>query len=306
MRVLQKVLVTGASGFIGTHLCQRLSSLGAEVHGVSRTKRLNGPIDIKWWDADLRNEAEVYSLMQSIKPEIVYHLSACVTGSRNPEMVLPTFHSNLESTVNLLAALNDVGCGRIVLAGSMEEPALLQIDLSSISPYAASKLASSIYGRMFHALYNLPVVILHVFMVYGPGQMDVQKLVPYVTLSLLKNTAPKLTSGSRAIDWIYIDDVIDGLIACAQAPEISGRTLDIGSGSLTTVRRVVEELGVLIKTNIDPEYGVYPDRIYEAVRAADKDESFNLLGWKSKVDLREGLKRTVRWYEYQFGRGVFK
>jgi len=297
--------VTGASGFIGTHLCKRLKDIGAEVHGVSRAKRLNGSKDIKWWKSNLLQETEVYDLMKLIKPDIVYHLSGCVTGSRNPEMVLPTFHSNLVSTVNLLTALKDVGCERIVLVGSMEEPAPHQTNLSSISPYAASKLASSLYGRMFHALYHLPIVILHVFMVYGPGQLDVQKLVPYVILSLLKNRAPKLTYGSRPVDWIYIDDVIDGLVASAQATEISGNTVDIGSGILTTVQRVVEELAELIKTNIEPEFGALDDRLYEAVRAADVKTSFDLLGWKSKVDLKDGLGHTVRWYADQMGRGLF-
>ena len=305
MRASRKVLVTGASGFIGTHLCKRLRGIGAEVHGVSRAKRLSGSKDIKWWKSNLRQEAEVCELMKLIKPDIVYHLSGCVTGSHNSEMVLPTFHSYLVSTVNLLTALNAVGCERIILVGSMEEPAPHQTNLSSISPYAASKLASSLYGRMFHALYHLPIVILHVFMVYGPGQMDVQKLVPYATISFLKNTAPKLTSGRRQIDWIYIDDVIDGLVASAQATEISGYTIDIGSGTLTTVRRVVEELADLIKTSIEPEFGALDDRLHEFVRAADIKTSFDLLGWKSKVDLKDGLGHTVRWYANQIGRGLF-
>ena len=121
----------------------------------------------------------------------------------------------------------------------------------------------------------------------------------------MKNRAPKLTYGSRPVDWIYIDDVIDGLVASAQATEISGYTIDIGSGTLTTVRRVVEELADLIKTSIEPEFGALDDRLYEAVRAADVKTSFDLLGWKSKVDLKDGLGHTVRWYADQMGRGLF-
>ena len=127
---------------------------------------------------------EVLEIMKSIKPDVVYHLSSYVSGARESEVVLPMFHSNLTSTVNLLAALEKVGCERILLAGSMEEPARDQVGFSSVSPYAASKWASSIYGRLFHALYDMPIVMLQIFMVYGPGRMDLRRLVPYVALSL--------------------------------------------------------------------------------------------------------------------------
>ena len=246
----KRVLVTGASGFIGSHLCKKLGVFGCDIHGISRSKRQNDLDMITWWRSDLLGAPGVLKIVKSIEPEIVYHLSSCVTGSRNSEVILPTFQSNMVSTVNLLTALEKIGCQRVILAGSMEEPHSGHTKLLSISPYAASKWTSSVYGRMFHALYGLPVVILHLFMVYGPGQMDFKKLIPYVTISLLKNEVPRLASGRRQIDWIYIDDVVDGLIRSAQAEDILGCTLDIGSGSLSTVRDVVEGLVDLINPKI--------------------------------------------------------
>jgi nucleoside-diphosphate-sugar epimerase len=295
----KKMLVTGASGFIGYHLCRKLGGLGCKIHGISRAKRLTQMDVIQWWQSDLSEPAEVLEIIKAIKPDIVYHLSSCVTGSRDSEAVLPTFNSNLVSTVNLLSALEKVGCDRVLLTGSMEEPYFDQVEPSSISPYAASKWSSSIYGRMFHALYDLPVVILHVFMVYGPRQMDLKKLIPYVTLSLLKNEVPKVTSGRRQVDWIYIDDVIEGLICSAHTGKIVGCTVEIGSGTLTMVRSVVEELVSIINPDIKPDFGALGDRHFEGVRIADASRTYKLLGWKSKVKIDEGLRQTMQWYREQ-------
>jgi len=93
---------------------------------------------------------------------------------------------------------------------------------------------------MFFALYQLPVVILRVFMVYGPGQGDLQKLVPYVITSLLKGETPRFTSGTREVDWIYVEDVVAAFLEAARAPGVEGATLDVGTGKLVTVRQVVE------------------------------------------------------------------
>ena len=170
------------------------------------------------------------SLFRNIRPDIIFHLASHVKGAPNLEHVLPTFHSNLQSTVNLLTLAAEKGCRRMVLTGSLAEPEPENGELFPSAPYAAAKWASSGYARMFHALYQLPVVIARVFMVYGPAQQDLTKLIPYVTLSLLRGETPKITSGGRLVDWIYVSDVVDGFVALGQAPGIDGATLDLGFG----------------------------------------------------------------------------
>ncbi len=299
----RRVLVTGASGFIGSFLCAKLVSLGAAVHGVSRGAAPPVRNGVTWWTSDLQDETAVSGLLDGAKPDIVFHMSGCVTGSREASVVLPTFRSNLISTVTLLAALQRAGCERVILAGSMEEPAPGQTGLSSVSPYAASKWACSVYGRMFHTLYGLPVVVLHIFMAYGPGHRDARKLVPYVTLSFLRQVDPWLSSGTRLADWIYIDDVVDGLIAAARQDGAAGETFDIGSGTLTSVGGIVEKLRVLTRTGALPQFGARADRPFENARAADTDRSLERLGWKAQVGLEDGLRRTVAWYSEQMKKG---
>lgn len=295
----QKILVTGASGFIGSHLCRCLERNGAKVSAVSRVLRTTDISCLRWWQGNLEDMATVKNLLYTVKPEVIFHLASHVAGSRNLELVLPTFHSNLVSTVNLLTVATEIGCRRIVLTGSLEEPEPDNTEAAPCSPYAAAKWASSAYGRMFHQLYQTPVVIARVFMVYGEGQQDLRKLIPYVTLSLLQGQAPKLSSGQRQVDWIYVDDVVDGLLAAAQVPNVEGCTIDLGSGILTPIRTVVQQLFNLVGSQVEPKFGTLPDRPLEQVRVANTAYSYAKLGWQPGTSLEKGLELTVDWYRGQ-------
>ena len=211
----RKVLVTGARGFIGSHLCRYLYNEGVEVHAISRKNISTSKHRITWWKGDLSEHSSIRNLLRDVKPDIIFHLASHVTGGRDRDLVMPTFKNNLTTTVNLLTEASDIGCNRIILAGSMEEPWTDSDFAIPISPYAAAKWASSAYGRMFHLLYQLPVVILRVFMVYGSDQKDLKKLIPYVISSLLKREEPKLSDGKRRVDWVYVEDVVKGFLAAA-------------------------------------------------------------------------------------------
>jgi nucleoside-diphosphate-sugar epimerase len=301
----RKVCVTGAGGFIGGHLCRALRDCGAEVHGVSRSAQVESTDDICWWQGDLADTLAIRKLLVAMKPDIIFHLASHVAGSRDLRLVWPTFEGNLVSTVNLLTIASEIGCQRIILAGSLEEPESDSGEPVPCSPYAAAKGASSSYARMFHALYQTPVVIARLFMVYGPGQQDTKKLIPYVTLSLLNKQPPKLGSGQRQIDWIYVDDVVDGLIAAARTPNIEGRTIDMGSGALVSIRVIVQQLADQIDPRIELLWGAFPDRSMEQTRVANISRAHEMMGWNPKTSLAAGLERTVDWYRKQ-GRALYK
>jgi len=293
----QTILVTGADGFIGSHLCRNLFMSGAEVHGVSRRIPDRDEHFVRWWQGDLTDIETVRNLITTIKPNIIFHLASHVSGSRDLNMVMPTFQNNLITTVNLLTAATECGCHRIILTGSMEEPNSESIETIPSSPYAAAKWASSGYARMFYALYQTPVVIARLFMVYGPGQKDLLKLIPYVTLSLLQNNSPKISSGKRQVDWIYVEDVVEGLVALVQSPGIEGNTVDLGSGVLVPVGTVVEHLSKIINAEVCPLFGALGDRPMEQVRVANIKHTYNMIGWKPMTSLEKGLENTVQWYK---------
>lgn len=289
------VLVTGASGFIGSRLCERLSDLGAVVHGVSRRQRSDGAVS-RWWQADLDDGIATRRLVEAIEPELIFHLASLVSGKRGIEYVLPALRSNLLSTVNLLISATGTTCSRVVLTGSLEEAEGDTSIAIPTSPYAAAKGAASAYARMFHALYGTPVVTARLFMVYGPDQKDENKLVPYVTLSLLRGELPQLMSGTREVDWIYVDDVIDAYLALATKEGLEGETVDVGSGELTSVRGVVEHLVEIALPGAQPGFGAVADRPLERVRVANIEHAYSLTGWKPETSLADGLRKTVDWY----------
>ena len=297
----QKVLVTGAAGFIGSHLCRTLLDGGAEVHGISRKAQLDGEGGMHWWQGDLANASIARDLIAAIKPDIIFHLASHVAGSRDLRLVWPTFESNLMSTVNLLTMASEIGCRRIVLTGSLEEAESNGGETVPSSPYAAAKGASSSYARMFHALYRTPVVTARLFMVYGPGQQDTNKLIPYVTLSLLSKQPPKLSSGLRQVDWIYVQDVVGGLIAAAQAPNIEGHTIDLGSGTLVSIQTIVQQLADLIDSRVELLWGALPERQMEQTRVANIKKTYDSTGWKPHTSLTTGLECTVDWFREQGG-----
>jgi nucleoside-diphosphate-sugar epimerase len=298
----QRILVTGGNGFIGSHLCHRLRQEGADVHAVYRSRRPADPDGQHWWQADVANLETVRKIVGDIRPEVIFHLASHVKGAPDLEHVLPTFQSNLQSTVNLLIAAAESSCHRVILTGSLAEPEVENGESFPSAPYAAAKWASSGYARMFHALYKLPVCIARVFMVYGPGQMDLTKLIPYVTLSLLQGKTPKISSGERLVDWIYVSDVVDGFLALARASDVDGATLDVGSGSLVSIREIVRQLELLINGEVNAEFGALPDRPLEPTRLAKTAETFARMGWKPQVSLRDGLERTVAWYSRELER----
>lgn len=292
----KKFLVTGASGFIGRAVCTRLLEMGAEVCG---TARRDVDLESERWTyapVDLTIAGDVDELLALTKPDYVIHLASCVTGKREIEWIRETLAGNLVTAVNILVAAQNAGVEKTVLAGSLEEPSANEVTPNATSPYAASKWCASTYARMMHQLYSMNSAVARIFMVYGPGQQDLMKLVPYVCLSAARGEAPELMSGGREVDWIYIDDVVDGLIRLAMTGPNDGSYVDIGSGDLITTGDVAEKICSLAATGVTPVFGALPDRAMEQVRKANIEATAALLDWQPVTAIDEGLRRTYDWY----------
>jgi nucleoside-diphosphate-sugar epimerase len=147
---------------------------------------------------------------------------------------------------------------------------------------------------MFHALYGLPVVIVRPFMTYGPRQRA-SKLIPSLTLSLLRGAVPTVNQPDREVDWVYVKDVAEGILAAGLARDVDGRTIDLGSGVLVPIREVEKALESLVR-------GVATHRVSTAEtsiangRRADTECARHLLGWAATTPLVTGLEQTVAWY----------
>lgn len=299
-----RVLVTGATGFIGGHVVDLLHRLGAEVSGLHRGPDPTVPFatPVQWHRADLTDAAATATAVAAAAPEHIVHLASLVKGARDPELLQPMFEANLASTVHVLEAARAAGVRRVQLAGSLEEPEPGSV---ATSPYALSKAAAHLYGDYYRDRVGLEVVNLQIFMVYGPATPDEAKLVPYVIGQLLDGDAPEIGSGARMVDWVYVGDVAEGVARCATAAEAPTDPVPLGTGKLHSVREVVEGLAEVSGTSIEPRFGSVADRSDEVVLAADVDRTRTQLGWAPATTLTEGLGATFGWYrDRRVGNGI--
>lgn len=290
-----RILVTGAGGFLGRHLCHRLRTTGAEVHAVSRQAAPATGDAHRWWPADVANEDEARELVRAVKPDVIVHLGALTHAAPDLGLVLPTFHSVLASTVNVLTTVVEQGCRRVVLAGSIEEPTGSGPDITPASPYAAAKWAVTAYGRMFHALYGTPVVVARFSLTYGPGQAE-RKVIPYTIRSLLRGEPPRVSNGTRLWDFLYVEDAVEALLRLVEGRWPDGAAVDIGSGRMETLRSVIERLVQMIDPAVVPAFGSVADRPFTDGRAADAAATEKVIGWRATTSLEQGLQRTIDWY----------
>ncbi len=289
----KRVLVTGGRGFLGFHLTRALIALGAQVHAVGRTPPQKTAENPHWYVGDVSIMSTVEAVLRDSQPDVVFHLAGDAVGSRELSLIQRSVQGELIPTVNLLTAVAQRGAGRLVLAASLEEPVTARA--VPTSPYAAAKWAGTGFARMYHLLYGTSVVITRPFMTYGPGQRA-DKLVPHVIRALLRGEAPLLSSGRRLVDWVYVDDLVQGLLLAGVKDGIEGQELDLGSGNLVSVREVVEHLVRMTGSSAWPQFGALPDRPHEVERRADSAATGDCLGWRAETPLEDGLRRTVAWY----------
>jgi UDP-glucose 4-epimerase len=265
------------------------------VTAVSRRPVAQQGSGVSWRVGDLTAAEASAALLQETRPEFIFHMAGYVTGARGLEHVLPALEANCVMAVNLMVAATALPGARVVLANSLEEPAPGEAGQAPVSPYAAAKLASTAYARMFHSLYGLHATPARISMGYGPRQMDFRKLVPYAVRCALTGETPRFSSGTRICDWIYADDIVEGLVAAALSEQAAGEIVDIASGEMTSVGDVVRQIFNVVGAAA-PKLGAEPDRPLERLRLPDVERAFALTGWRAKVRIEEGLRRTLDWY----------
>lgn len=295
----RRTLVTGATGFIGQRLAQRLVETGAQVWaGIC-------PCEAPERIAALPSRAECISLnVQDVEgvrravgqavPDVVFHLAAVgVTDPGvDPALALAV---NVGGLVHLLEALCERNVERIVLVGTCYEYGAREAleGLDPFNAYAASKAAAWAFGRMYWRAHGLPTVTVRPFQVYGPGQ-PAHTLIPAAIRAALTGDDFPMTPGEQERDFVYVDDVVDGMLAAAEAPGIEGHSLDLGTGGAHSARQVVERIWTMTEARGRILAGDLPYRPGAVMRlVADADRTARLTGWRARVGLEEGLRRTI-------------
>ena len=295
MRTLQdaRVLVTGATGFVGAHLVRRLAAEGARVSALhvedSATLRrhpvLGGVAGIDWHPVDLRTYGAVANAIRSIRPDAVFHLAAA--GVNDP--FLPpdaAIRTNLYGTLHLLRAVG--GRATVVVTRTPGERDALNV-------YAASKASAWQFCRMYRRTQGWPIPGAMLFQVYGPGQ-PLKALVPSAIAAALGDRDFPMTHGAQQRDWVYVGDVVDAIVRLALEPDAGDETIEIGTGQTHTVREVVDSIYQMVSGSGKPLTGVLPARPGEVLRqVADVSRAKALIGWQARVSLEDGLRETITW-----------
>lgn len=295
-----RVLITGAGGFIGQHLTKRLVAEGAHVYAGVPERAAALPQAVQVVSLDVRDPEAVQAAVAESAPAFVFHLAA--VGVTDPAVdPLLALAVNVGGMLNLLEALK--GCRslrRVVLVGSSYEYGAREASegLDPFNIYAASKVAAWALGRAYWREYGLPVVTVRPFQVYGPGQ-PFCALIPSAIRAALSGADFPMTPGEQERDFIYVDDLVEGLLAVAGAGGIEGQSLDLGTGRVHRVRHVVEHIWELVGAQGRILAGALPYRPATVMSlSADAERTASLTGWRARISLYEvGLPRTIAWVE---------
>ena len=299
-----KVLVTGATGFVGACLARHMAVQGHEVHVFTREKSNRWRIEdiadqLRDHKVDLTDVDAVQAAIARIRPEGVFHL-ATYGGFADQQDTATILNANLMGTVNLLRACERVGFDFFINTGSSSEYGIKQKPMnetdaaSPIGDYGVSKLASTAFCQSEAVTKELPVATIRLFSPYGCWD-DPKRLIPYVIQSLLKNEVPKLSTPDSVRDYIFVEDILRLYQMMAEAPGRFGGICNAGSGRQASIGEVVQIIRDILGSDLVPAWGtVSRKRPEPSVWVADTTKT-RQLGWQAGIDLREGLCRTIEW-----------
>jgi nucleoside-diphosphate-sugar epimerase len=290
--------VSGASGFLGRHLTSLLHERGAEVIMLRRpSSPATAFTSIKSHVVDFSDAKACAASLRRIQPTHVVHLAGFASGDRSVDAIARSLDVNLGASMKLiLGAMDSVPDTRVVVSGTLETSNPWKDPMEMGSPYGISKAMLAVLTGGLHRLYGANVINARIGMVYGPDDPNEHRLVPSVIKAFLRGTAPVLSSGRRRCDWIYVSDVVEGLLHGALMKTPEQPEFDIGTGKLISIRQVAEIIQGHVGTAQEPIYSDDLDRPNEQERAAEAEETFRLTGWRSRVSLSEGIAKTVAWH----------
>jgi NAD dependent epimerase/dehydratase len=308
----RRVLVTGAGGFIGSHLAERLVESGAEVRGFFRYTS-NGSLGwIERAADEIRNGIDPVlgdlrdadAVQQAVSDrEIVFHLGALIGIPYSYVHPRETMETNVTGTFNVVTAARDHDVSLVVHTSTSETygtATYVPIDeshpLQAQSPYSATKIAADKLAESFHDSYGLPVTTVRPFNTYGPRQSP-RAVIPAIASQGLRGTTVKLGHVAPTRDFTYVADTVEGFVRAAAAGAV-GQTFNLGSGKEISIGGLVELVGEILDKELQVEHDPQRDRpkASEVDRlVSDSRRAREVLGWEPTVGLREGLRRTVEW-----------
>ena len=309
------MLVTGAAGFIGSHLAESLARAGAEVRAFVRYNSRNDYGWLEQLDGGLIDEIEIFrgdlanpeaALNAAHGCDTIFHLGALIPipySYRHPREFVA---ANVVGTLNVLEACRRESVRRLVHTSTSEvygTAVRVPIDeehpLNAQSPYAATKIGADQIALSFWRSFETPVVVARPFNTFGPRQ-SARAVIPTLITQALGREQVELGSTHPTRDFLYVEDLVRGFERCAEAEGVEGEVINLGSGAEISIAELAAQVFRLVGRDLPITFS--PDRsrppLSEVERLlADTSKAERLLGWTPKIELEEGLRRTIEWFE---------
>jgi NAD dependent epimerase/dehydratase len=309
----KKVLVTGAGGFIGSHLTEQLIEYGANVKAFIRYNSKNqwgwlesspykGQIEV--YTGDIRDYDSVKAAVKDT--QVVFHLAALIGIPYSYVSPLAYIRTNIEGTYNILQAARELGAERVIHTSTSEvygtaryAPIDENHPLQPQSPYSASKIGADNLALSYFNSFQLPVVIARPFITYGPRQ-SARAIIPTIITQILSGKRQiELGNLTPTRDLNFVGDTVSGFVKIAEGDGAIGEVINIGSGREIAVGDLVRLIAGLLGTEIEisqKEQRVRPEASEVERLLGDNGKIRRLTGWESEVSLEEGLGRTIEWF----------
>jgi nucleoside-diphosphate-sugar epimerase len=307
---MEKFLVTGGAGFIGSNICKELISQGCFVRVVDnlltgKKSNLASVIDkIDFIQADMGDAEVAQSAMKDI--DVVLHQGALPSVPRSVDDPALTHRHCVDATFTLLLAARDAGVKRFVYAASSsaygDTPRLPKVETMTpmpLSPYAVAKLVGEYYCSVFYEVFGLETISLRYFNVFGPHQDPASQYaaaIPAFVTAILKDKPPTIYGdGEQSRDFTYIDNVVEANLLAARAKQTKGEVINIACGEAITVNAIIALINELLGKDIKPNYtDPRPGDVKHSL--ADITLALKLIGYKTKVPFKQGLQLAIDWY----------
>ena len=307
---MDKFLVTGGAGFIGSNICRQLVAEGCFVRVVDnlltgKRSNLADVMDkIDFVEADMGDAEVAQSAMKDV--DVVLHQGALPSVPRSVDDPAATHQHCVDATFTLLMAARDAGIKRFVYAASSsaygDTPTLPKVETmptSPLSPYAVGKLVGEYYCSVFSQVFGLETVALRYFNVFGPYQDPTSQYaaaIPAFVTAILKGEPPTVYGdGEQSRDFTYIDNVVEANLRAARAEKTQGQVVNIACGEAITVNAIIALINELLGKNVAPVYA--PSRPGDVKHSlADITAAGNLIGYQPVVTFRQGLEKSIDWY----------
>ena len=308
----KKVVVTGAGGFIGSHLVERLLELGAEVTAFVRYNSRNdaGVLDfigdrkreLKVVSGEIRELETVRNLTQAA--DVVFHLAALVGIPYSYVHTSEVVEVNTIGTLNVLSAAKEHGSQKVVVTSTSEvygSALYVPIDEAhpkqAQSPYSASKIAADAIALSFYHSFDQPVAVVRPFNTYGPRQSDRAIIPTIISQALLKNEI-RIGSTTPTRDFTFVGDTVEGMLRIGESDAAIGQEINLGSGCEISIGELAEKIAKLLNAKLvigEGQERKRPAKSEVARLLSSNTKAKQLLGWQPEVSLEQGLKLTIDW-----------